>query len=407
MVPEGWRELPLSSVLDKIIDYRGKAPPKTEHGVRLITARNVRFGFVSLEHEEYIDEGLFSEWMNRGLPKKDDILFTTEAPLGNVAMFPDGGPYALGQRIVTLRAGPKASSEFLFQFLISEIGQDRVFQKASGSTALGIKSRELQKVFILLPPLAEQKRIAEILGVWDRAIAVAGQQLDLARTQKRALMQTLLTPTRRFPGFDGRPWKEVRLGDVGKCIRGVSYKPDQVQTVVSDDTVMLYRSTNIQGGEIVEEPIVMVPRSIVTEERLLRKGDLAVCMSNGSKALVGKSAPIRHMDDLRTVGAFCAIFRPHKGENQDFVRFLFESSRYDEYITITLAGSSINNLKNSDIEDMRFRMPQSKDEVYSIAALLGDADTEIKKLAEQITRLQAEKKALMQQLLTGKKRLAV
>ena len=214
MVPEGWATRPLKTALDKVIDYRGKAPPKSEQGVRLLTARNVRSGYVSLEHAEFIDAQKYQTWMNRGLPRTGDILFTTEAPLGNVAMFPSDGTFALGQRIVTLRTNDAANSGFLFQFLLSELGQSLVHAKSSGSTALGIKSKELVKIEIPLPPLPEQKKIAEILSTWDRAIETAEALLATARTQKRALMQTLLTGKRRFPEVEGQEWREVRLGDV-------------------------------------------------------------------------------------------------------------------------------------------------------------------------------------------------
>ncbi|MXW41271.1 MAG: hypothetical protein F4Z75_09070 [Synechococcus sp. SB0668_bin_15] len=144
------------------------------------------------------------------------------------------------------------------------------------------------------------------------------------------------------------------LGDLGQCIRGISYKPSQVKAEETQETVRLYRSTNIQDGEIVEEKLIFLPNSIVSKERILHYGDLIVCMSNGSKALVGKSAPFRSEDNCHSVGSFCAIFRTRDPELRDFVRFLFQSLVYDRHVLLALAGSSINNLKNSDIERMCF-----------------------------------------------------
>lgn len=263
------------------------------------------------------------------------------------------------------------------------------------------------KVPVDIPSLPEQRKIADILSTWDAAIEKTEALLATAKAQKRALMQSLLTGKRRFPAFEGQPWKEVRLGSLGKCIRGVSYKPDQILDSETPETFRLYRSMNIQGGEIVEEPYVIVPKSVVTDERVLIPGDLAVCMSNGSKLLVGKSAPIRHTGGSHTVGAFCAIFRTHEADLQDFVRVLFQSPLFERHITVALAGSSINNLKNSDVEGMRFAVPSSRTEMIEIASVMNSADIEIVALLRQINKLRTEKKALMQQLLTGKRRVVV
>lgn len=192
-----WREVPLRKILHKVIDYRGKAPPKSEIGIPLITARNVRSGHLSFGQREYIEANSYDDWMNRGLPQEGDILFTTEAPLGNVAMFPASGKYALGQRIITLRTNEAASPGYLFQFLLSSLGQQRILAKSSGSTALGIKSREFEKILVPLPSLAEQQTIADVLSTCDAEIEVDKKQLEALKVEKQALMQQLLTGKRR------------------------------------------------------------------------------------------------------------------------------------------------------------------------------------------------------------------
>ena len=97
-----WRREGLASCLERVIDYRGKAPPKSEVGVPLITAKNVRFGWLDMSIDEYIEVDDYESWMSKGIPKTGDILFTTEAPLGNVALFPSAGKFALGQPLWSL-----------------------------------------------------------------------------------------------------------------------------------------------------------------------------------------------------------------------------------------------------------------------------------------------------------------
>jgi type I restriction enzyme S subunit len=191
-----WTCEEISNCLEKLIDYRGKAPPKSESGVPLITARNVRFGWLDMTIDEYIEADEYESWMTKGIPKAGDILFTTEAPLGNVALFPKAGKFALGQRIITLRANPrKCSSDFLFQSLLGPQMQHEVDFHSTGSTAKGIKSSVFVTIGFCYPGLEEQQRIADCLTSLDTLITTATQELDTLKTHKKGLMQQLFPST--------------------------------------------------------------------------------------------------------------------------------------------------------------------------------------------------------------------
>ncbi len=193
---EEWTCEKISSCLEKIIDYRGKAAPKSEFGVPLITARNVRFGWLDMTIDEYIEADEYTGWMTKGIPKAGDILFTTEAPLGNVALFPNAGKFALGQRIITLRANQsKCLSEFLFQSLLGPQMQHEVDFHSTGSTAKGIKSSVFVTIGFCYPGLEEQKRIADFLTSLDTLITAAAQELETLKTHKKGLMQQLFPLT--------------------------------------------------------------------------------------------------------------------------------------------------------------------------------------------------------------------
>lgn len=121
---------PLDTVLEQIIDYRGKSPNKSSEGIPLITARNVRDGILDFSQPEYIPEDEFDAWMTRGMPRVGDILFTTEAPLGNVARVPNTR-FALAQRIICLRADSRVMlSDYLFWAMRAPPTQQRVAQKS-------------------------------------------------------------------------------------------------------------------------------------------------------------------------------------------------------------------------------------------------------------------------------------
>ncbi|TWC47064.1 type I restriction enzyme S subunit [Pseudomonas sp. SJZ080] len=194
-----WEREELSNCLKKVIDYRGKAPPKSESGVPLITAKNVRFGWLDMTNDEYIEENKYEEWMTRGIPQAGDILFTTEAPLGNVALFPCAGKFALGQRLLTLRSkSERCLPEFLLHSLLSPTMQEDIDFHSTGSTAKGIKSAVFVKLNFCYPKdIDEQQRIANCLTSLDDFIAAQIHKLESLKAHKKALMQQL------FPFLEG------------------------------------------------------------------------------------------------------------------------------------------------------------------------------------------------------------
>ncbi|MEU5170052.1 restriction endonuclease subunit S [Streptomyces mutomycini] len=139
--------VPLRRIVERWIDYRGSTPEKTSTGIPLVTARNIRNGRIDLStSREYIAEESYDAWMRRGLLKRADVLLTTEAPLGQVAMVTDPA-VALAQRVIVLRANSdKCPDEWLYWYLRSPQAQVELRLRATGSTALGIKADRLRGV---------------------------------------------------------------------------------------------------------------------------------------------------------------------------------------------------------------------------------------------------------------------
>ena len=151
------------ALLTDYIDYRGKTPKKTEYGIPLITAKNVRKGYVDEEPREFISEDLYDDWMTRGLPLKNDVLFTTEAPLGNVALLGEYEKVAVGQRLVSLRCKEEVTPIYFMYALLDRYTQQLIFQRSSGSTVKGIRTKELYQIEIPIPPIELQQKFSEIV----------------------------------------------------------------------------------------------------------------------------------------------------------------------------------------------------------------------------------------------------
>jgi type I restriction enzyme S subunit len=149
----------------RFIDYRGKTPVKTANGIRLITAKNVKMGYLQDTPMEYIAAGNYHAWMTRGIPKKGDVLFTTEAPLANVAQLDTTEKVAFAQRIIIMQAKAEAlDNTFLKYLLLSQPIQHRIRTKATGATVQGIKASLLKAIEISYPrSLPEQKRLVDTL----------------------------------------------------------------------------------------------------------------------------------------------------------------------------------------------------------------------------------------------------
>ena len=195
-------------------------------------------------------------------------------------------------------------------------------------------------------------------------------------------------------------WRNGKIGELATGIRGVSYTPEQLKEFKNSDTITLLRSNNIQSGWLQFKNIQIVPKSVVSEAQILRFGDIAICMSNGSKALVGKAGPFVNITNEQfTVGAFCSIFRPASGVDCQFTKYIFQSSAYRAQLDISLAGSAINNLRNSEIELFSIKIPPPEHQ-KKIAEVLDVVDVTIRQTEAIIEKLKLVKQGLLHDLLT-------
>jgi type I restriction enzyme S subunit len=204
-IPVEWEVKPIESKLECIIDYRGRTPVKTDAGIPLITAKNVREGFLCEEPREFIDTDAYDSWMTRGIPEPGDVMITTEAPMGNVARVPDY-KIALAQRLITLPTKKnELSSDFLFWMLHWSRTLERLELLTSGSTVVGIKQSVFRRVEFSFPPLDEQSKIAALLNAERDTAETNLKHLSKLRALKTALMQDLLTGRKRVTDLlDGK-----------------------------------------------------------------------------------------------------------------------------------------------------------------------------------------------------------
>ncbi len=175
------------------IDYRGKTPRRSTSGIPLITAKNVRMGYMDPEPREYIRSEDYDTWMTRGIPKNGDVLFTTEAPLGNVAQIDTDEKVAFAQRVIILQPQLEISPIFLKYLLMSYRFQKLVQSLGTGGTVKGIKAKTLKQVDIPVPPRDVQIRIADILTAVDYKIDKEKKIKNELVILKKGLMQDIFS----------------------------------------------------------------------------------------------------------------------------------------------------------------------------------------------------------------------
>lgn len=254
-IPDSWEWVRLGDVYD-FIDYRGKTPHKISSGIRLITAKNVRNGYIKLEPEEFISKQEYIERSTRGFINKEDIFITTEAPMGLVAINRFNEPIATAQRLITLRKYvQQQNNDFIAFQMQSSFFQERLKSKSTGSTVKGIKAANLKQVLILIPPLSEQSRIAAKIAqlfALLRKVESSTQQyaklqtllkskvLDLAMRGKLVkqdpndepasvlLEKEGLKESNEIPHQIPNSWSWIVLGSGAKFINGRAYKKSEL-----------------------------------------------------------------------------------------------------------------------------------------------------------------------------------
>lgn len=190
-------------------------------------------------------------------------------------------------------------------------------------------------------------------------------------------------------------WPSVRLGEIGQSLIGLTYRPEDVK---SSGTLVL-RSSNIQDGALTFDDNVYVDCAIPERIRV-RENDVLICVRNGSRRLIGKSVILDRRVVGQTFGAFMAVYR---SDSNPFLQYFFQSDDFKRQIDEHL-GATINQITNGSLNSFVVALP-SETEQRVIASRLQDIDQLIAVLDLVISKKQAIKQGMLQQLITGKTRL--
>ncbi|MCT4372562.1 restriction endonuclease subunit S [Yangia mangrovi] len=201
-VPADWEEHVFEDCIDRLIDYRGKSPQKSDSGIPVLSAKVVKTEGLVRPIEQKIALDYYPKWMTRGIPTIGDVIFTTEGPLGEVIQLDEEtSKYALGQRIVCLRGKKGKLDNTFLRYLLTSPQQRAVIEgRATGTTVLGISQKALRQMPVILPSISEQEEIGSTLSAIDNKIELNRRMNETLEAMARALFQDWFVdfgPTRR------------------------------------------------------------------------------------------------------------------------------------------------------------------------------------------------------------------
>jgi type I restriction enzyme S subunit len=412
-VPEGWEVNTFASLL-KSGDILGiqdgnhgndhpKANDYVDDGIPFVMARDLHLGTINTKTCSFIARKQ-ADSLRIGFAKPGDVLLSHKGTIGEIAIVPEGFDYVMLTPQVTyyrVNLRGKIFRDYLFQYFRGDEFQSKLKILATQSTRsyLGITAQK--ELLIRFPPRHEQQKIAQILSVWDKSIEKLEALIAAKQKRKKALMQQLLTGKNRFSGFDGE-WEQKRLDSLAKVFIGLV---TTMTTNYVDCGVPLIRNSDIKQNKITKEKLIYLSQDFASanKERKLKTGDI-VTVHTGE---VGVSSVIDK--ELNGSIGFATLNTRLKSDeiSPEYLCWYFNSEHFIQWCVAMSTGDGRQNLNLKDFVKSKIIFPGNIEEQQKIASVLSAANTEIQTHQKQLAALKQQKKCLMQQLLTGKKRVKV
>ena len=395
-----WEQRKLIEVCD-YVDYRGKTPTKTENGIFLVTAKNVKDGFIDYEtSKEYISENAYEEVMRRGKPEIGDVLITTEAPCGNVAQV-NKADIALAQRIIKYRGHiGVVDNTYLKYYLLSPEFQKILNAKSSGGTVQGIKGSILHQQKIIYPSYEEQKKIGQHMDSLDHLITLHQRKCDEVKSLKKYMLQKMFpqneqkVPEIRFEGFT-EAWEQRKLGDL----------VDRVTRKNQDLVSELPLTISAQYGLIDQNEFFdkRVASKDVSGYYLIENGEFAYNKSTSTDAPWGA---IKRLDRYEN-GVLSTLYivfgiKENNPVDSDFLVSYYSTNLWHKGIHEIAAEGARNhgllNIAPADFFETKLMIPQDIEEQKKIGKYFEELERLITLHQQKCEELKKIKKFMLQKM---------
>ena len=403
MIPEGW----LISTLENLIDIKHGFAFKSDYfrseGEYILTTPGHFFEVGGFRDQGNKTKYYVGEVPKEYILKKGDVLLamTEQAAglLGSAMYVPDSNKYLHNQRLglVVVLDHERVCKEYIYLIYNSHTTRKIIAEQASGTKVKHTSPSRLLGVNVLIPPLSEQKKISKILSIWDKAITTTEQLLTNSQQQKKSLMQQLLTGNKRFPEFNER-WENRSLSEI--CILGAGQPAPQGEKyfINGNHDFLRVSDLGLNTSRWAPQSRDKINELAIRECKLeLVPAKATLFTKSGASLLLNQRAQLK---DSSYIVSHLGFAKAKDCISDDFVFYLMCSIDFNHYA----AGTSLPALQLSVLKSLKVLIPPYEEQ-KKIAAMLSDADVEISILEKTLFFLKQEKKTLMQQLLTGKRRV--
>lgn len=404
MVPKGWQKYSVGELCTSIVPGRNK--PKVFDGdIPWVTTPEINGRYIPSKLQvNYVSTTALSDAGGKIVPQ-GAVVMAAVGELGLIAITSE--PVVLNQQLHAFVCSKLVNNEYLAYWLTTQ--KPYMESIASKTTIPYMNKTNCESIPVLLPPLAEQFKIAQILYTWDNAISVTEKLLANSQRQKKALMQQLLTGRKRLRDENGvrfsGEWEYTIFGNLGDTYTGLTGKTKEDfgagKPYIPYINIFKNSRIDIQNLEYVQ---------VNDDERqsVVKYGDIFFTTSSETPEEVGMSSVLLEEVSEVFLNSFCFGFRLNNFETliPKYARYLFRSEHVRRQISTLGQGATRYNLSKRQLIKLELKLP-CVEEQQKIAAVLSAADAEISTLEKKLACLKDEKKALMQQLLTGKRRVKV
>ncbi|MBX8460127.1 restriction endonuclease subunit S [Enterobacter sp. RIT637] len=412
MVPKGWSVFRLEDIVIRTqlgTTERGMSEDPLTTLIPLIKMGNLGWGSVNFNKVEYIEQSLINDSF---LLKKGDFLFNTRNTpdlVGKSAVWDEDYTATFDNNINRIVFNKKVYTNFIAYYLNTGKGKSAIQSLPAGSTSVAaIYWKDLKNIQLLLPSLGEQQKIVQILSTWDKSIVVTGKLLTNSHRQKKALMQQLLTGRKRLGLSVGSyEFKLTHYGSIPKDWDYPAIKEICTQVSEKNSAAVDYPVLSCSKYDGFVDSLKYFNKKVYSDDlsgyRLIHRG----CFGFPSNHIEEGSIGLQNLYETGIVSPIYVVFRasPTKVDNS----YLYAVLKTDHYKQIFGAATNASvdrrgSLRWKEFNQIHVPLPPLKEQ-QKIAAVLSAADAEIATLEKKLASLKDEKKALMQQLLTGKLRV--
>ena len=419
-VPEGWKVLKICDFA-KVTDGAHKTPTYTDDGVPFLRVTDMKHKNVFNKGIKYISRDEHEMLIKRCNPEVNDILYSKNGTIGITRLIDWSREFSIFVSLALIKIKTESVTPFYLKHILnSEIAWKQIRDRSKQGTVTNLHLEEIKEFDIPTPPLPEQQKIAAILTSVDEVIEKTQAQINKLKDLKTGMMQELLT---RGVGVDGKPHTEFKDSPVGRIPKAwdvvklskvltkidSGWSPACIEVPPQTGEWGVLKVSSVTRGEFLEIQSKTLPSNLEPKEHIkVNNGDLLLTRANGVADLVGKCVMIQSEPRSKLMMSDKILrLNPNKHIYSHFLLHAFNSQEMRRQIELSWGGSSgQKNISQADIKNYLLALP-SFDEQKIIGDSISQVDRVLSAKNNKLIKMNNTKKALMQDLLTGKVRVKV